>query len=288
MRYATGERTPPELPDPFAPLPVCSPGMLQTDDGLPCVTPPDGYPVAFPPSGLIVQDATQPDGPEGLLRRLRHVLYTIYGDRAGAIEQEAVDLLGAKSLDDYFARPTAFFDAHLKQYSMSRRKAPIYWPLGVPSGRYTVWCYAPRLTEGTLYTLLVDHLAPRLEALRAEIAALETTAAENRAHRDLLEERRSFATELEAFRGEVERITMLPYWPSLHDGIIICAAPLHGLFQHRTWSKACAETWAKLEAGDYDWAHVAHGIWPTRVEAKCRTDKSLAIAHDREALYEGD
>ena len=35
IRYATGERQPPELPDPFDPLPVCPPGMLQNADGLP-------------------------------------------------------------------------------------------------------------------------------------------------------------------------------------------------------------------------------------------------------------
>ena len=35
IRYATGEKPIPELPDPFAPLPACPPGMLQGDDGLP-------------------------------------------------------------------------------------------------------------------------------------------------------------------------------------------------------------------------------------------------------------
>ena len=35
LLYATGEKTAPELPDPFAPLPVCPPGMLQNAEGLP-------------------------------------------------------------------------------------------------------------------------------------------------------------------------------------------------------------------------------------------------------------
>ena len=35
VRHATGESRPPELPDSFAPLPLCSPGMLQGPDGLP-------------------------------------------------------------------------------------------------------------------------------------------------------------------------------------------------------------------------------------------------------------
>ena len=43
------------------------------------------------------------------------------------------------------------------------------------------------------------------------------------------------------------------------------------------------DTWAKLEKGDYDWAHLAMAYWPDRVREKCKTDKSLAIAHDLEA-----
>ena len=41
----------------------------------------------------------------------------------------------------------------------------------------------------------------------------------------------------------------------------------------------------KLEAGEYDWAHLAYSIWPERVREKCKADKSLAIAHDLEHLY---
>ncbi|HYA42751.1 MAG TPA: hypothetical protein VEF34_15715 [Syntrophobacteraceae bacterium] len=39
-------------------------------------------------------------------------------------------------------------------------------------------------------------------------------------------------------------------------------------------------------AGEYDWAHLAYSIWPDRVRKKCRRDKSIAIAHDLEDLYE--
>ena len=43
--------------------------------------------------------------------------------------------------------------------------------------------------------------------------------------------------------------------------------------------------WQALERGDYDWSHLAMRYWPERVEAKCRTDKSFAIAHGRMDLY---
>ena len=41
----------------------------------------------------------------------------------------------------------------------------------------------------------------------------------------------------------------------------------------------------ELEKGEYDWAHLAMAYWPERVREKCKTDKSLAIAHDLEHLY---
>ena len=37
-----------------------------------------------------------------------------------------------------------FFPLHLKQYSKSRRKAPIYWPLSTASGSYTLWTLLPQ------------------------------------------------------------------------------------------------------------------------------------------------
>jgi hypothetical protein len=63
------------------------------------------------------------------------------------------------------------------------------------------------------------------------------------------------------------------------------AAPLWPLFRHKPWQKILKDTWAKLEKGDYDWAHLAMNYWPERVREKCKTDKSLAIAHGLEHLY---
>ena len=90
--------------------------------------------------------------------------------------------------------------------------------------------------------------------------------------------------ELADLRAELLRVAA--FWkPNLNDGVQITAAPLYRLFNHRAWRKRLQETWEKLEAGEYDWAHLAYSIWPERVRAKCRTDKSLAIAHDLEYLY---
>jgi hypothetical protein len=41
--------------------------------------------------------------------------------------------------------------------------------------------------------------------------------------------------------------------------------------------------WKELSSGsgkkDYDWSHLAMRYWPTRVDAKCRQDPSLGVAH---------
>ena len=75
------------------------------------------------------------------------------------------------------------------------------------------------------------------------------------------------------------------YRPNQDDGVQISAAPLWRLFRHKPWQKILKATWDKLENGDYDWAHLALAYWPDRVREKCKTDKSLAIAHDLEDLY---
>ncbi len=53
VRLATGERTAPPLPDPFAPLPVCSPGMLTGADVLPLCEAPPGYPLRLGRDGIL-------------------------------------------------------------------------------------------------------------------------------------------------------------------------------------------------------------------------------------------
>ena len=84
-----------------------------------------------------------------------------------------------------------------------------------------------------------------------------------------------------------ELLRLAPTWkPNHDDGVQITAAPLWRLFRHRPWQTVLRDTWEKLERGDYDWAHLAMDYWPDRVREKCRTDKSLAIAHDLEHLYE--
>jgi len=293
LRYATGEKDLPELPDPTDPLPVCSPGMLTGDDGLPLDAPPDGYPLTFPEDGILEEEDRNPDA---LSNRVREGLELAFGsDAAARFEQDAIDVLGEDDLEAYLRRPTAFFEAHRKQFTEPKRtstsrRAPIYWPLQTPSQEYTLWIYYPKLDAQTLYTCVNDYITPKLEnevrpelkRLREKVQSRETEA------RDELSRLETLEQELEEMREELLRVAELPYEPNQNDGVELTAAPLHNLFQLTSWSDRLEGYWEELQAGEYDWAHIAYSIWPDRVEDVCREDKSIAIAHDREDLYEGD
>jgi len=287
VRYATGDRDLPEVPGPFDALPVSSPGMLTDTQGVPLGRPPDAYPVEFTEDGIIVEDKTA----SSLSEHIRSVLEIIYGpDNAATIEYESIDILSEDRLEDYLTNPNRFFDDHKSQYSKSRRRAPIYWPLQTPSREYTLWVYYPDLDAQTLYTCVNDYITPKLEnEVRPDLQRLREKVQSGMTEaRDELSRLETLEQELEEMREELLRVAELPYEPNQNDGVELTAAPLHNLFQHTSWSDRLEGYWEELQAGEYDWAHIAYSIWPDRVEDVCREDKSIAIAHDREDLYEGD
>jgi hypothetical protein len=288
IRYATGERQPPELPDPFAPLPACPPGMLQNAAGLPASPGdvPAEYPVKdIPWDGILVDD---PEHPLDIERRIRGVIEIIWTGQNGAptaaaIEAEACELLEVRSLREYFRKPAGFFADHLKRYSKSRRKAPIYWPLSTPSGGYTIWLYYHRLNEGTLYKVVEQFVEPKQADVQATFQTLAAKESRSRAEDRELETAQTLLGELAAFRDDLLRLAKI-WKPNLNDGVVITAAPLWKHFRLPAWQKELKSTWESLERGEYDWAHLAYSLWPERVTEKCKTDRSLAIAHNLEHL----
>ncbi len=323
VRIAIDQSLAPKLPDPFDPLPVCPPGMLVGPDGLPAepnrivseewlrvrpdanTLPPDGsvknpaipdseYPLRISWDGVLVDDpGFNGDRPhrDDIVRRVREVFDLLWKDKSHEIEQEACDILGVSDLRDYFRRPAGFFHDHLKRYSKSRRKAPIYWPLSTASGSYTIWFYYHRLNDQTLYMVVNKYVEPKISEVERGIAQIENelkAASGREATRltDRLNEARAFLGELRDLREELLRIAALPYKPDLNDGVIINAAPLHKLFRLRSWAKDTEDCWKTLEKGDYDWAHLAYTIWSDRVREVCRRDRSIAIAHGLEDLCE--
>ena len=283
IRISSGQTARYQSTDPFAPLPVCPPGMLQNTAGLPAspADVPADYPLRISWPGILVDD---PGHPEDIENRVREALRVIWPENADAIEQEACQILGVDGLRAWFANPNSFFDDHLKRYSKSRRYAPIYWPLSTASGSYTLWLYYHRLTDQSLYGCVNDFVEPKLKVIGEQLSVIRGKGGRSSGEERELERLADLERELIDFREELLRIAR--FWrPNLNDGVQITAAPLWRLFRHRGWSKRLQETWEKLEAGEYDWAHLARSVWPQRVVPKCVEDRSLAIAHDVEALF---
>ena len=256
-RLATGERAAPPEPEPFDPLPAKSPGML-----------PDGAEPFHAQAGILVDDQGHPHD-------LAHLIEEVLARVAVAVPDDVRRWLQRD-----------FFAFHLQRYSRSRRKAPIYWPLSTTSGSYTLWLYHPSLTSQTLYTAINDFIEPKLRQVGADVTALRNKgAARSRDDEKHFETLQAFELELIELRDTLLKLAPT-YQPNFDDGVQISAAPLWPLFRHKPWQKLLKDTWAKLEKGDYDWAHLAMNYWPDRVREKCKTDKSLAIAHGLEDLYE--
>lgn len=323
VRIALDPKLIPELPDPFDPLPVCPPGMLTGPDGLPAEpegiasadwlrdrpdassllpecsdassTIPDAeYPIRVPWDGILIHDAECNGGlihNADIVRRVHEALDLLWLEDANDKERQACEILGVSSLQDYFGKTSGFFQDHLKRYSKGRRKAPIYWPLSTASGSYTVWLYYHRLSDQTLYTVVNKYIEPRISDVKRSLARIEedivsASGRESTQLRDRLNDVKVFFSELREFREELLRIAALPYKPDLNNGVIINAAPLYKLFRHRQWAKDTEECWKKLEKGNYEWTNLAYTIWPDRVREVCKTDRSIAIAHNLEGLFE--
>lgn len=258
LRYATGERTPPDLPDPFAPLPVCSPGMLQGPDGLPLTSPPEHYPLRIDWDGILVDD---PDHPDDILRRVRDVLEALWNDRADAIEKEACEILCVADLRDYFRKPGAggFWDDHIKRYSKSRRKAPIYWLLQSSKKNYALWVYYHRLDRDILFAALLNYVEPRIRRedarlgeLRSQKAALGPAARGGKKLDKDIDRQEAFLSELRDFEDRLRRAANLHLVPDLNDGVVLNIAPLQELVP---WKEA-RSYWDDLMQGKYEWSSI--------------------------------
>jgi len=179
-----------------------------------------------------------------------------------------------------------FFKAHLSQYTKSRRKAPIYLPLSTESGGYTLWLYYPQMTDQTLYSCVNEYIDPKLGDILRDLSRLRGNGQPDSKVQKQIDALVELQRELLSMRDELLRIAKLPYKPNQNDGVLITAAPLWRLFSLRSWQKQLKTCWEALEAGKFDWAHLAYAIWPGRVREVCKKDKSIAIAHGLEELYE--
>jgi hypothetical protein len=249
----------PPRPDPFDPVPICSPGMLVGKDGMPVRAAPSSYPLELPPDRLLLDE---PGHRWDVLAAVRKVAAVLFAD-PDTILEEIQGLLvrqqrrgASRDLRHYFRQN--YFRDHLGRYSKSRRKAPIYWYLSVPSREWGLWLYAPFGSREMLYAVVRE--ARRKETALSESVKqlrLEEGKAAGRARSEFsrrLEGEESLLGEVKAFRVEAERIAELVWEPDLDDGIVLCAAPLADLFP--AWPDAAAER-KHLRGGEYPWATAA-------------------------------
>jgi hypothetical protein len=284
VRFANGTRTQAPEPQPFDPLPVCSPAMLVGENGLPLTEAPADYPIAFPRNGILVDD---PGFERDLLAALRTIFDEVFGESADSWWNEAGALLNSRDQGIRGWLATGLFEHHLKRYSKSRRKAPILWQFGTPSGHYCAWLYAHRVTRDSLFQLQNDVVAPKLAHEERQLTGILQSTGGNPSAKERREiaEQETFVEELRALLVEVKRLA--PLWnPTLDDGVLLTMAPLWRLVpQHKAWQRELKSKWEDLAAGKYDWARVAMHLWPERVVPKCGTDRSLAIAHGLENIF---
>jgi hypothetical protein len=244
-------RAPPQ-PDPFDPVPICSPGMLVCDDGMPARAAPNDYPLELPPDRVLLDEAGHRWDIAAAVRRAAEVLF----DDPDTILEEVQRILG-RDLRRYLRRD--FFRSHLSRYSKSRRKAPIYWYLSVPSREWGLWVYAPSVSREMLYAVVREArrkeaaLSESVTRLRADEA--KATGRDRARLARQLDAEESLLEELKTFRAEAERVAQLGWQPDLDDGMILCAAPLADVFP--AWPDAYAER-ESIRASEYPWAAVSH------------------------------
>ena len=244
-----------DLGDPFAPLPRCSPGMLQDADGLP-LSPadlPPGYPLRPPLDGVLVDD---PAEESDIARAVQRVIDVLFGEASAPAILEEIRVALGTDLRSYLRQ--RFFAAHLKEYSASRRQAPIYWHLASPDRRYGLWLYYPRLNRDTVAAALGRFVEPKLTHETEVLAGLQSQATRPGAPRSLqrqLADQQALVADVTSFRDAL-RAVATTFDVDFSDGAVLNAAPLAGLMR---WPKA-AEAAAGLRKGEPAWSAAARRI----------------------------
>jgi hypothetical protein len=228
-----------------------------------------------------------PDHSDDLAGKVERILEIALGESRAREVLTACLGSGAnvQGLRDFLARD--FWKHHLQQY----RKRPVYWLLQSPKKTIGYFLFHERATRDSLPLIRGSrYLGGKIRFLQSQLTDLQAQATklEGREKRllekeaDAVEERladleafdRNLAQVLEAANSRGETVGWVP---QIDDGVLINLAPLYALLT--SWKAEPKKCWDELAKGSYDWSHTAMRYWPDRVLAKCRTNKSYAIAH---------
>jgi hypothetical protein len=201
------------------------------------------------------------------------------------------------SLRDWL-RLNFFKDVHVKLYE----QRPIYFPLSSKNKNFVAFVSIHHWTDNTLQTLLADYLMPELSQLEGEVADLleakgrgdsKAQAKAEKRYTEILQLRDELKTFIslvqqcaeqgapKANPKDPDREANARFKMDLDDGVMVNSAALWCLIDPQWnkpktwWSELCTAQGKK----DYDWSHLAARYFPDRVDAKCQTDPSLAVAH---------
>ncbi len=287
VRFAIDQSLLPELQGPFDPLPVCAPGALVSPDGLPakpdCIVseawlrarpnlislPEDfqgvttiqdeEYPLPVAWSGILIDESSHS---WDIVTAVRRVLQLIWGDQATDIENEACRILEYDSLRDWFRDPNkGFYNFHIKRYSKSRRKAPIYWLLQSAKRNYSLFLFYHRLTKDTYFLAGREFVDAKikLEENRLDEMRQSTTSKSGsalKAHEKAIADQVDLVEEIKAFGKALDVTALLELNPDLNDGVVLNIAPLYEL---TPWKEA-QKYWDELLKGKYTWSTISQQL----------------------------
>jgi hypothetical protein len=251
------------------------------------------------PHGILFLDGTLSDNDrerDGLGHTAATIIHENWATRGN-------DIAPSMSLR-HWLRTRFFSDVHKGMYE----NRPIHWPLTSANKTFVAWINIHRWNARTLTNLLaiLQNTHRRIEGEFNDMrkAADGKDAAAARGARDHIDDVRGWKDELETFIKLVQqcadkgapspelppgkepcppREVDAPYDPNLDDGVMINSAALWPLLDpvwkdpKKWWEELCR---ANPQGNkDYDWSHLAMKYWPDRVDKKCQSDPSLAVAH---------
>lgn len=244
--------------EPFISLSSCTSAMLTEDNGMPLLQNPKNYPLNIDADGIIVDDDRHNDD---IISRIREVIQIIWEKDSEEFEKYLCECLKVKNLRIYFGKAGkgGFWDDHLRRYSKSRRKAPIYWLLQSDKKNYAVWIYYHRYDHDTLFKVLERYVKPKIngierhiDELTAKKTSLPLTDSSYKKILAEIEEQEDLLAEINRFADKIQTVADLSLVPDLDDGVVLTAAPLWEVIP---W-KDLADYWKELLEGKYDWSSI--------------------------------